>query len=71
MKTPKNTHKVAPVLWRKWERYQRSLYNLMFESTVADQSIFLHPKTKPLPVEQWNTICHNVACQAVWSAERA
>jgi len=47
-----------------WTDEQGELFALVYRFMAANQDAFRHPHTSELPVEEWNTICHNAAFTA-------
>lgn len=48
--------------WNKWSNTAKRVFNYMYqELRPRCQWVFLHPKTAPLPREQWETTRWNVA----------
>ena len=65
-----NKYNVSPKLWRKFKSdLSKALYNSIMYQMLPNQDITTHPKTPPMPMGQWSTICHNAACYAVWALE--
>lgn len=62
-----NTNKVPLKLWRTFKTdAAKKMYNTVYERTLHNQAILVHPKAVWVPDLHWTTICHNFACIAVW-----
>lgn len=65
-----NKHKVPKKMWNKWSNHAKRVFNTVMENMRPSlQWQFLHPKTTPVPKEQWNTTRWNAACAAAFAAD--
>lgn len=53
--------------WAEWTPHARGVFNLVYSTIRANQSLFIHPKATPHSREQWNTVAWNAA----WTAANA
>lgn len=47
-----------------WSEESKALFSRVYRHSSENQELFSHPKMEPLPPEQWNTICWNLAWMA-------
>lgn len=66
----RNLYRVPKKQWAKWSDAGRAVFNNVMR-TMRDQSLFLHPKTKPVPAAQWRTTAWNAAWIAADEATAA
>ena len=65
-----NTHKVPAALWKKFGSDKaKKVYNDIMKQSLPNQEATIHPDTKKLSKEHWETICHNMACYAAWAID--
>lgn len=57
----KNQNRVPVKQWRKWSEPARRVFNRVYTTMMADQSLFLHPKAPPAKPAHWKTTCWNAA----------
>lgn len=63
-----NTHKIPLKLWRTFKTDEaKKTFNTVFDRTLHNQTLVVHPKATWIKDEHWQTICHNFACIAAWS----
>lgn len=63
-----NKFKVPAKQWKKWDSiWQKTTFNVVYETMLRNQEMFLHPKTDKIPPLQWKTVCWNAA----WTAADA
>lgn len=67
----RNVHKVQLKQWRKWSPEARGVFNYVYGVMVADQRIFLHPKSKGQSKLHWKTTAWNAAWIAADAATAA
>lgn len=67
----KNTYKAPVGVWSKFKSDEaKKIYNGVMKQSLTNQPQTIHPETEAIPLEQWKTICHNMACYAAWSLEK-
>lgn len=66
-----NTHKVSARKWRNWPDICQRVFNETYECMLPNQSLFLHPKTAPVPDAQWSTTAWNAAWIAADACQKA
>lgn len=66
-----NTYRVPAKQWRSWPDIAQRVFNEAYSSCLHNQHLFLHPKTKPVPAEQWRTTAWNTAWIAADATKRA
>ncbi len=71
LKQARNAYKVPARQWTRWDRQSRRTFNEVYGTMRLNQSVFLHPKTSPIPRDQWKTICWNAAWIAADAAKTA
>lgn len=62
-----NLYHVPGKIWHEWTPAGRGVFNLVYSTMRANQSLFIHPRAQPHSKEQWNTVAWNAA----WCAARA
>ena len=62
----KNKYKVPLKMWTKFKEAGQLIYNDVMDQSLKNQELTVHPNTY-LPKDEWATICHNMACYAVWA----
>lgn len=67
IKPVSNSHRVPKKIWARWSNRSRRVFNDVFKSMNGNQSLFLHPATKPVPAKQWRTTAWNAAWIAAGS----
>jgi hypothetical protein len=63
----KNKHKVQKEQWERWSPRGHYVFNSVYEQ-VLDQTVFSHPKTRPVTAKQWKTTAWNAAWVAADAA---
>ena len=63
MKKSDNPFNCPSKIWDRFSKLQKRVYIQMREAS-NDQSV-ISPMTK-IPQDKWETICHNMACNATW-----
>ncbi len=56
-----NVHKVSKRQWKKWTEAGRLVFNDLYETSVANQHLFIHPKATLVSNANWDTIAWNHA----------
>lgn len=62
-----NLYHVPGKKWREWTPQAHAVFNLVYSTMRANQSLFIHPKAAPHSRVQWNTVAWNAA----WTAANA
>lgn len=57
----RNKFKVPKRTWARWTEVGRQVFNILFESMIANQSVYIHPKSSIRPQDHWRTTCWNAA----------
>lgn len=63
----RNKFGVPKKMWTRWTESGREVFNILFESMLSNQSVYLHPKAAPFCRDFWRTTCWNAA----WTAADA
>lgn len=65
--SPRNKFGVPKKMWNRWTESGREVFNLVYESMVTNQNVYIHPKSSIRPRDHWATTCWNAA----WTAADA
>jgi hypothetical protein len=58
----RNRYRVPEKQWNKWSEAARRVFNEVYYTLTRNRQVrLLHPKTKPLPAEEWQTPAWNAA----------
>mgnify|MGYP001565342707 FL=1 len=57
--------------WSNWPDIAQRVFNEMYGTMVANQTLFLHPKTPWMYQEQWSTTSWNTAWTAADACQQA
>lgn len=65
----RNQNRVPQKQWRKWSARARQVFNTVYTTMMADQSLFLHPKAPAAKPAHWKTTSWNAAWIAADTTE--
>ena len=63
----KNVNKVPSKVWKKWTERAQSVFNMVYEFMIENQSCMNHPNADDINCDHWKTISWNAA----WVAANA
>lgn len=62
-----NLYKVPKGQWKKWSPQAQRVFNYVYQTSVDNQSLFIHPKGLSNSHDKWKTTAWNMA----WTAADA
>jgi len=67
----RNLNKIPEKQWRKWTVPAKTTFNRVYPWLLGNQTVCLHPRTKPIPPREWKTVAWNTAWVAADACNEA